>query len=413
MALTRSGVWAILLGVALFAAVRSLNDSWVVWSVDALLRRDDGMAPVAYSLIVLAGFALQGCAVLAVRRHPHLGLLLAFVLFAVVGVWLNSPTWVSSGHLTLAVTMFFVAERGRHGRTFGTFCLLMVLVAVTHVLYVATFYTDPLGTRALYFVHSVVEPLPMIAAAALIGALWGVQSRRTAAAREAAEQLRRTDEQRMAREREAERDRVAQELHDVAAQHLAGLVALADTAAELARTAPETALGLLPDLRTEGRYAAASIYGSLGDLRSRAGDTPSTPDLSDTEGLVEWWRARGMTVRLERSGDPVDVPAVVSATAERVVHEALANAAKHAPGTVVDVRVDIGSHRVEVSVANARPPGGAVPTGGPGLGWGIPALRSRVALLDGDLRAGPDAGGGWRVDATLPVSPAAVEEVRG
>src|SRR3546814_10215650 len=84
--------------------------------------------------------------------------------------------------------------------------------------------------------------------------------------REEAERARREHDERVARARTVERARIARELHDVAGQHLAGLITLSDAALSLAADRPEEALRLVEDVRSEGRFAAASLAGAIADL---------------------------------------------------------------------------------------------------------------------------------------------------
>ncbi len=84
----------------------------------------------------------------------------------------------------------------------------------------------------------------------------------------ASEEERRTHEERIARAREAERARIAQELHDVAAQHVAGLLSLTEAAVTIVDPSPAEALTPLTEARAEARFAAASLYAALNELRA-------------------------------------------------------------------------------------------------------------------------------------------------
>lgn len=212
--------------------------------------------------------------------------------------------------------------------------------------------------------------------------------------------------------RNAERGRIAQELHDVAGQHLAGLVSLCDASVELAPAHPQQALQLIDEVRAEGRYAAASLYGALGDLRAvdATAHTP-TPDLRSLADLVSFWRARGMDVALEAQGDVELAPVVVSTTAYRAVQEALSNAAKHASGAPVRVHVDVDPGLLTATVVNGTPRRPRADENGLGLGWGLDTLRQKLTLVDGSLRAASDDAGGWRLEVEIPL-PRTTEEAR-
>ncbi|MCP2345970.1 sensor histidine kinase [Nonomuraea roseoviolacea] len=116
--------------------------------------------------------------------------------------------------------------------------------------------------------------------------------------------------------------------------------------------------------------------------------------------LVDRARAAGMAVTLERLDDLTGIPSMTALAVGRVVQEGLTNAAKHAPGAPVRVRVTREDDALRVSVANAPPAASAVNavSGGAGLA----GLDERVRLAGGTLRAGPVSGGGFEVVAELP-----------
>jgi signal transduction histidine kinase len=94
------------------------------------------------------------------------------------------------------------------------------------------------------------------------------------------------------------------------------------------------------------------------------------------------------------------MPGAAGLAAYRIVQEALANAARHAPGGPVDVAVRTGSRRLTVSVHNGPARPGPAPAGGGG--HGLTGMRERAELLGGTLHAAPDGRGGYLVEAVLP-----------
>jgi signal transduction histidine kinase len=103
-------------------------------------------------------------------------------------------------------------------------------------------------------------------------------------------------------------------------------------------------------------------------------------------------------------GSVPDEEGPVALAAYRIVQEALANAARHAPGAAVRVVVTRDADAVALRVENDPP---ATPTE-PGDGHGIAGMRERATLLGGTFDAGPTVFGGFAVAATLP---AVVREV--
>ncbi|WP_217707793.1 histidine kinase [Nonomuraea rhodomycinica] len=177
---------------------------------------------------------------------------------------------------------------------------------------------------------------------------------------------------------------------------------------ELSFTGPEP-----PFTSPEPPSATAAQPGDLNGPRSpvegaRAvgGPLPSGERRHADDGplpLVERARAAGMAVTLERLDDLTGIPPMTVLAVRRVVQEGLTNAAKHAPGAPVRVRVVREAGALRVSVANAPPVAPAVDaiSGGAGLA----GLDERVRLAGGTLRAGPVRGGGFEVVAELPTQP--------
>jgi signal transduction histidine kinase len=234
-------------------------------------------------------------------------------------------------------------------------------------------------------------------------ALFGdVLSRRRQSNRRLAEQAELTELERARRAVLEERARIAREMHDVVAHHMSMIAVQAETA-------PFRVTGLSEPARTEFAGIAGSARSALADMRRLLGvlraetEQPSRepqPGLADLPDLVAAAQRAGVTVTWSLAGDG-EVPEPVGLAAYRIVQEALANAARHAPGSAVEAAVLALGERLEISVRNDPPPAG--PADGPaGIGHGLTGMRERAALLGGTLSAGPDPRGGYRVTATLP-----------
>jgi signal transduction histidine kinase len=120
--------------------------------------------------------------------------------------------------------------------------------------------------------------------------------------------------------------------------------------------------------------------------------------------LIDPVRAGGLSVEVRREGSGPPLPAGVDLSAYRIVQEALTNTLRHARATHAEVTVQYGPDRVEVEVLDD---GRGTPAGGGRAGGnGLVGMRERASLLGGALEAGPLAGGGFRVHASLPVDAA-------
>lgn len=190
-----------------------------------------------------------------------------------------------------------------------------------------------------------------------------------------------------------ERARIAADLHDALGHELA-LVALRAGALELGTGVPAAQREAAADLRRAAVGATDRLRETLGMLRDASPGRPWDESIEDLAARV---RAAGMTVTVSRTGSGGALPPLVDRAAHRVTQEALTNAARHAPGAPVTIRLDHTAGACTLTVTNPLPPGA-----GTGTGSGLEGLRERVRLLDGTLDAGP-ADGEFAVRAWIPV----------
>jgi signal transduction histidine kinase len=202
-----------------------------------------------------------------------------------------------------------------------------------------------------------------------------------------------------------ERRRIASELHDVVGHSLTTVLLFLTGARRRVHDDPSVAEDALREAEEIGRRGLAEIRRNVARLRDdhAPADLRPAPGACDVPRLVEQARSAGSDVGLQVSGEVDEVEAVTGLAVYRVVQESLANAAKHAPGAAVEVRVGIDDHAVGVEVVDRGGPrtGGG---GGGAAGVGLIGMRERVEALGGTLQAGPEPGG-WRVLAVLPREP--------
>ncbi|CAL9435833.1 hypothetical protein SUDANB15_02128 [Streptomyces sp. enrichment culture] len=245
-----------------------------------------------------------------------------------------------------------------------------------------------------------------------IGATAGdaVRSRRAfvRAIRERAERAERTREEEARRRVAEERLRIARDLHDVVAHHIALVNVQAGVAAHVMDKRPDQAKEALAHVREASRSALNELRATVGLLR-QSGDpeapTEPAPGLDRLDELVGTFRSAGLRVEVARADQGTTLPAAVDLAAYRVVQEALTNVQKHAGNNAkaeVSV-VRVGPH-IEITVLDdgTGDHQDHVP-GGPGGGHGLLGMRERVTALRGTLTTGPRYGGGFRVHAILPV----------
>jgi signal transduction histidine kinase len=204
----------------------------------------------------------------------------------------------------------------------------------------------------------------------------------------------------------AERMRIARDLHD-AAGHGVTAISLQATAGvrALEQGDEEEARTVLEEIKRTSRAALEDMRKLLGLLRPA--DSPG-PDrdrvsLAQLDEMIAECRAAGLSVRLERSGDPVTLPPLLDQTAYRIVQESLTNVLKHAGnGAAASVHLGFDPGSVELEVTDNGP--GSAASVAVGSHSGLIGMRERVELFGGRFSAGPMEGGGFRVFARLPLS---------
>jgi signal transduction histidine kinase len=123
--------------------------------------------------------------------------------------------------------------------------------------------------------------------------------------------------------------------------------------------------------------------------------------LAQLDSLVAGAGATGLEVRTRVEGPPRPLPAGTDLAAFRIVQESLTNVTRHAGPASATVLVRYGPDDLTVRVDDDGR--GPVAATGPGNGNGIRGMRERVAALGGELTTGPRPGGGFRVQARLPI----------
>ncbi|WP_067488191.1 sensor histidine kinase [Actinomadura hibisca] len=202
----------------------------------------------------------------------------------------------------------------------------------------------------------------------------------------------------------AERARMARELHDVIANHLSA-VALHSSAVlkvpDLDRAGIERAMEVIRENSVQGLAEMRRMIGLLREGDDAAPDAAASPRLAGLDRLVAHTARSDLSAALRVEGSAPELPAAVELAAFRIVQESLTNALKHAGPGRAEVLLEYRPDRVVVTVDS---PLGRDGPRLPGSGAGLIGMRERASVLAGDFAAGP-AGDRWRVHAELPVEP--------
>jgi signal transduction histidine kinase len=337
-------------------------------------------SPLAVALLVAMG------AMVAFRRtHPLAAIAVATLLLLVAGVAFDGNYPPTSAIL---IPVLLSYSCGAHARFGDGLIAVLGLIAASQV---AMGFSEFPNAEILF-----VTLAPW-----WVG--WEIGKRR----RLVAELERRTHELEEAQDEfvelslRRERARIARELHDIVAHHLAIVVVQAG-AGRMTGARAETPPGeRLTTIRQSGEQALAELA-RLVDLIQADTRRAGADRLS---ALLGHARAGGLDI--EMIGEQA-LPPELEDDALSVLQEALTNAVKHTPGARVTVRLTADNNGcVEVDV---RSLGGGPPTvlAHTGAGLGLTGMRERIEALGGTLEAGPGPDGGWRVRAQLPPAPTPV-----
>jgi signal transduction histidine kinase len=341
------------------------------------------------------------------RRHPMAVLVATAGLTVVELMWSDPPTPVVA---CTVIALYTVAARTDRPTTWRVGLLTMAALTAAAMLF---------GSAPWYS----QENFGVFAWTGMASAAGDAVRSRQAfvdAIRERAERAERTRDEEARRRVAEERLRIARDLHDVVAHHIALVNVQAGVAAHVMDKRPDQAKEALAHVREASRSALNELRVTVGLLR-QSGDpeapTEPAPGLAVLDELVDTVRRAGLPVEVACTDRRPPLPAAVDLAAYRVIQEALTNVRKHAgPGARAEVSVVRVGSTAEITVIDngaggggccaADAPGGGDGHGLPGNGGGghgLLGMRERVTALGGTLTAGPRYGGGFRVHAILPV----------
>ncbi|MEU9762053.1 sensor histidine kinase [Streptomyces sp. NPDC047987] len=238
-----------------------------------------------------------------------------------------------------------------------------------------------------------------------------VRSRRdyVAAVEARAELAERTREEEARRRVSEERTRIARELHDIVAHHIALAHAQASTASYLLRSRPEQARQMMDQLAGTTSSALRELKTTVGLLRSENDpETPlePSPGLAQLPELIASFEQTGLTVHVSVEGTVRPLSPGADLTAYRIVQEALTNVTKHAGSAAVSVRLGYSRRLLTLTITDD----GHEPQTSGTPGYGLIGMRERALSVGGRLSAGHRATGGFEVTTELPLESQAEPE---
>lgn len=209
---------------------------------------------------------------------------------------------------------------------------------------------------------------------------------------------------------QAERLRLARELHDIVAHAVSAMILQAAGGQTLVGRDDDRIRQVFTVIESVGVQAMNELHRLLGLLRSA--DTEHAeehwgeqPGLKDLPGLVDLSRAAGLDVHTSVEGPPGELDRSVDLAAYRIVQEALTNVTKHAgQAAAVNVRTLWSRDRLTINVRNTHGQlrGDRDNPVVLSSGHGLQGLAERVSLVGGRLETGA-VSDGFLVRAELPL----------
>ncbi|MEO3805368.1 sensor histidine kinase [Nonomuraea sp. B1E8] len=393
--------------LALFITVMQVQGTIVRNAGEVVQRPLTDLGNLGYALLVASGV------VVAVRRRWPVPVFVVAASASLVYFGLDFPD--GPGWLGLFVALYTVTAYGDGRRS------LVIAGVGTSVLaagwLVAAADLEP--RAAIGWVYFRIGASVMSAA---LGE--SVRSRQVIAAeaQRRAELAERTREEEARARVDAERLRIAREVHDTVAHAIAIINVQSGVTAHVLDKRPEVAREALRAIEQTSSRALREMRAILGVLRDDDDDDGRGPypRLGQIDELAAKARQAGLDIKLEEASPATPLPSAVGSAAYRIVQESITNVIRHVGPTRVTVELKAGIEELEIRVTDegrraardhdvadprlpARHPGSAGRSAKPGRG--IAGMRERCRLLGGELDAGPLAGGGFEVRARLPLAP--------
>lgn len=368
---------------------------------EAAVRPLTDLGNLGYVLLIVSGMVVAG------RRRWPVPVFATTAFASLVYYGLDFPD--GPGWLGLFVALYTLTAYGDGRRSLLTAGVGITVLTIGWL--VAAADIEPRAAIGWVFFR--------IGASVMSAALGeSVRTRRfiAAEAQQRAELAERTREEEARSRVDAERLRIAREVHDTVAHAIAIINVQAGVAAHVLDKRPQGARETLVAIEQTSSQALREMRAILGVLRdTNDGRTPH-PGLEQIDELTAKARNAGLDIKLEATSPAAPLPSAVGSAAYRILQESITNVIRHVGPTRVTVALDCGNDALEIRVTDqgrrtgtgadsaGRPAGNATSTSAK-PGRGIVGMRERCQLLGGELDAGPVPGGGFEVAARLPLAP--------
>ncbi|MFG1823754.1 sensor histidine kinase [Microbispora bryophytorum] len=388
--------------LAVFITATQIQGTIIRTTGEVVQRPLTDLGNLGFALLALSGL------VLTVRRRWPVPVFVIAGLASLVYYGLDFPD--GPGWLGLFVALYTLASYGDGRRSLVIGSVGTTVLAVWWLVAAA----DIQPHAAIGWVYFRIGASVMSLA---LGE--SVRSRRVIAAEAEAraELAERTREDEARARVDAERLRIAREVHDTVAHAIAIINVQAGVTAHVLDKRPDQARAALQAIEQTSSRALREMRAILGVLRDDDDGRAPHPGLGQIGELTAKARDAGLDVTLEAPSPATPLPSAVDSAAYRILQESITNVIRHVGPTRVTVALNPGVDVLEIRVADEgrrtgsgrgsadRASGDGTETPA-GAGRGIQGMSERCQLLGGDLDARPIPGGGFEVTARLPLAPA-------
>jgi signal transduction histidine kinase len=209
---------------------------------------------------------------------------------------------------------------------------------------------------------------------------------------------------------QAERVRIARDLHDVVAHHVSGIGIQAAGAGRILEDRPDDAKRVLDVIERSSRQAVQQMHQLVGLLRAddERNDRGPQPGLGQLHTLAA--TDSRLSISFRQVGEAFDVPPTVGLSLFRIAQEAVANIRRHsraATGEVVMRYMSADANdpaAVEVEIIDDGHAAQNAESGAATGGFGLTGIKERAVMHGGVCEIGPRPEGGFRVRVRIPVA---------
>jgi signal transduction histidine kinase len=297
--------------------------------------------------------------------------------------------------------MLFASLIAVYSATLYTIGWLSIVTLLISLGSVTVFFAT---TQAAFFTGSSLSAYVQWGAIWLLGLIHRLSRERMGRLEERNALLEQNSELRTREKMDQERQRITRELHDGVGHAMNVVVILAGAAQRVFEAQPEKVKESLVSIESTSREALTDTERMLATLQQAESDALSESGLGVgvVDELATRVTAAGLPVQVTQEGPPRILPPDIDYAAYRIIQESLTNSLKHAGDARARVTISYEPEGLELNISDDVAKPGQQPAQ-TGSGLGIQGMVKRVNEFGGRLEAGTQPGGGFRVNAWLPI----------